>query len=117
MKKIKITYWVSTGLLSFLMLGSAGMYIFNHAEITKTFTTLGFPTFIIYPLAIAKVTGIIVLWTSKNQFLKEWAYAGFLFNFLLAFGAHVSIGDGEFGGAVLAVVLLFTSYFTWKKQR
>ena len=55
MKTTKIIYWIATALLCLLMLASAGMYIFNHAEVAKIFISLGYPTYIIYPLAIAKI--------------------------------------------------------------
>ncbi len=115
MKTTKIIYWVSTGLLSLLMLMSAGMYIFNHEEISLSFLALGFPVYVIYPLAFAKILGLIAVWSDLSKTLKEWAYAGFFFNFLLAVSAHLMANDGEFAGAAMALVLLFTSYFTWKK--
>ncbi|PWJ40090.1 DoxX family protein [Sediminitomix flava] len=111
MKAKKIGYYVSTGLLTALMLMSAGMYIFNNAEITKAFESFGFPTYIIYPLAAAKILGLVAIWTKLSTTLKEWAYAGFFFNFTLAAAAHIMIGDGEQGGAIVALILLFTSYF------
>jgi hypothetical protein len=66
-------------------------------------------------LAIAKIAGVITLLTRFHSTLKEWAYAGFFFNFLLAAGAHLSAGDGEAGAAFVALVLLLTSYFLEKK--
>ena len=33
MNKFKIAYFASTGLLSLMMVGSAGMYLFNTAEV------------------------------------------------------------------------------------
>lgn len=116
MKNIKYVYWGSTGLLSAMMLMSAGMYFFNNETISATFTNLGFPTYIIYPLAIAKILGLVAIWTEKSKALKEWAYAGFFFDFLLAASAHIAANDGEFAGAFVAMVLLFTSYFAWKKM-
>ncbi len=107
--KNKITYLVSTGLLTALMLFSAGMYFFNYEMVSQTFTKLGFPTYIIYPLAIAKILGLVAIWTRKSPLLKEWAYAGFFFDFVLAFAAHISINDGEYIPALVAIVLLILS--------
>ena len=115
MKTNKIIYWIGTGLLSALMLMSSGMYIFNNAEVQTVFESLGFPVWIIYPLAFMKVSGVLVVTLTKWKTVKEWAYAGFFFNFLLAFGAHISIGDGEHFGAVLALVFLIISYVYSKK--
>ena len=83
--------------------------------VSDTFGKLGFPTYIIYPLAIAKILGLVAIWTKKSETLKEWAYAGFFFNFLLAATAHININDGEFAPALVAMVLLFVSYFFEKK--
>lgn len=115
MKNLKWVYWISTGLLTLMMLGSAGMYIAKNAEIQEVFLGLGFPTFIIYPLAIAKILGLIAIWTNKSKSLKEWAYAGFFFDFIIAAGAHLAVGDGEHFGAIAAMVIMFVSYYSWKK--
>ena len=115
MKTTKIIYYVSTGLLTLLMLFSAGMYLFNNAEIAGMFTNFGYPTYIVYPYAVAKVLGLAAIGLIGNKTLKEWAYAGFFFAFILAFFAHIMIGDGEQMGAVLAMVFLITSYVTSKK--
>lgn len=112
MKTNKIIFWIATGLLSALMLMSAiYMYIINHDTMAvPNFENLGFPTWIIYPLAIAKILGVIAITTRKSAKLKEWAYAGFFFNFLLAMTAHLAVNDGEHWAAVVALVLLIVSY-------
>ena len=109
-KTTKIIYLIATGLLTVLMLLSAGMYFINHQMVAETFTRLGFPTYIIYPLAVAKILGLVAIWTKKSNILKEWAYAGFFFDFLLAFSAHINAGDGESVPAIIAMVLLLVSY-------
>lgn len=74
------------------------------------FTTLGFPTWLIYPMALAKTLGLVAIWVSKSEKLREWAYAGFFFNLLLGTSAHLAISDGEFAGALLALFTLLVSY-------
>jgi hypothetical protein len=115
MKTNKIIYWISTGLLCLMMLGSAGMYIFNHQEVAGIFTKLGFPTYIVYPLAVAKILGVLAILSKQSKTLKEWAYAGFFFDFLLAMSAHLNVGDGGFILPIVAIVLLLVSYFFDKK--
>lgn len=115
MKTNKIVYYVSTGLLSAMMLMSVGMYFFKHEEISMTFGLLGHPPYLVYPLGIAKLLGLVAIWTRMSNTLKEWAYAGFFFNFVLAFFAHLALGDGEAGGAAVATALLLTSYIFMKR--
>ena len=111
MKRNKIIYYAATALLSLMLLGSAGMYVFNHEVVKELFVSFGYPTYIIYPLAAAKILGLIALWIPNYKTLKEWAYAGFFFDFILAFFAHYMIGDGGQGGSIIAIVLLGFSYY------
>lgn len=115
MEKIKKGYYISTICLSAMMCMSAGMYFFKHADIAKVFTALGYPTYIIYPLGIAKILGLIAIWSRKSITLVNLAYAGFLYNFILAFFAHIMVGDGEFWGALIALIFLLNSYITQKR--
>ena len=110
MKKDKWIYYIATGLLSANMLLSAGMYVFRHQYILELFTKFGYPTYIIYPLAAAKILGLIAIWSKKSDLLKYLAYAGFFFDFILAFFAHAMVGDPEWAGAVMAMVFLVTSF-------
>lgn len=95
MKITKIIYYATTGLLTLLLLLSVSQYFFNHEVIKEAFTNFGYPTYIIYPYAIIKLLGLITLWFVSNKSLKEWAYSGFFFAFILAFFAHYMVGDGE----------------------
>ncbi len=115
MKTTKIIFYISTGLLTVLMFYSVWMYFFQHEAVVEMFKQFGYPTYIIYPYAIAKLFGMFALWNPKFKVIKEWAYAAFTFAFTLAFFAHYMIGDGEQAGAVVAFVLLIVSYITHKK--
>ncbi|QTD37512.1 DoxX family protein [Polaribacter batillariae] len=115
MKTNKIVYYISTGLLTLVMLFSVSMYLFNNAQIQQAFTSLGYPTYIVYPLALAKILGLIAIWFVANKSIKEWAYAGFFFNFVLAFFAHYMVSDGGHMTALIAIILLVVSYIFSKK--
>ncbi len=113
--KNKTFYLISNSLLTIFMLISSGMYFFNSAEVGEMFTNLGYPSYIVYPLAIAKILGLIGIWLNKYKSLKEWAYAGFFFDFILALMAHIMAGIA-FVPVMIALVLLGISYFTWKRK-
>jgi hypothetical protein len=99
-----------------MLLMSAGMYVFDHETIKGLFESYGFPAYIIYPLAIAKVLGVVALWTPKIPKLKEWADSALFFEFILAFFAHYMIDDSP-AGAAIAIVLLAVSYVTYTKKQ
>ncbi|WCO03334.1 DoxX family protein [Psychroserpens ponticola] len=117
MKRDRIIYFTATGLLTLLMFFSVSMYLFKHEDVSTMFTNFGYPTYIIYPYAIAKLLGLIAIWSTKLKTIKEWAYAGFFFAFILAFFAHYMIGDGEQTGALIAIILLIISYIFNKKLK
>ena len=114
-KFMKIAYWIVTGLLSLMMLGSAGMYIFNHAGVVEIMQSLHFPPYIVYPLAAAKILGVLAILTRKSKTLTEWAYAGFFFDFLLAASAHYFAGVPSPLLAIVALILLLISYTLGRK--
>ena len=70
MNKNRIIYFVATGLLSAMMLFSAAMYIFNHGEVSALFNNLGYPAYIVYPLAVTKLLGLTAIWTNYSKTLK-----------------------------------------------
>jgi len=114
---MKVIYWIATAIVSLLMIFSAYNYFFNHAMVIKFFEAAQYPTYIIYPLAVAKLSAIGVILWDRWKTLKEWAYAGLCFDFILATAAHIAHGDNGVGLPILALFFLFTSYVLGKKLR
>lgn len=114
-KRDIIIYRVITGLFSVHMLFSAMMYFFMHDMVSEMFESLGVSTAVIYPLAIAKILGLIAIWTNKSRLLKELAYLGFAIDFVLAIVTHIMAKDGGAIAAVIALVMLLTSYWYNRK--
>jgi len=84
MKINKVLYWICTILLCILMVYSAFMY-FTKTEMVKAFfENFNYPTYIVIPLAILKILGVIMILWRKIAWLTEWAYAGFFFDLILA---------------------------------
>ena len=114
MKYAKIIYWITTVMLCGIMLFSAIMYFTKYEMVKGFFEHLGHPTYIIYPLAVLKILGVIAILSRKVDWLKEWAYAGFFFDMALATAAHHFAGDG-LGLSVIGIVLLIISYSLEKR--
>ena len=122
MKVSKITYWATTGIISFMMLYSAYAY-FGNPQIKDAFVHLGFPDWFRQELGIAKLLGAIALIVPMIPArIKEWAYFGFFVNFFSAFLAHFVSGDPVNNQVTPLVLLaiLIVSYITFhqvKSQR
>ncbi len=108
-------HWIFTVLLSALVITSVVRYVSDLETFMSNFETLGYNGRIVIPLAAAKILGLIAIVSNKPKFLKEWAYAGFLFNFLLALEAHIAINDEHYIGPVIALFLLTGSYVFYRK--
>lgn len=117
MQTKKIIYWVSTAVLCGIMLYSAQMYFRNTEMVEGFFKNLSYPTYVVIPLAVLKVLGVIMILSRKSQWLTEWAYAGFFFDLVLATAAHHYAGHGIVGFSLYALIALFPSYFLGKYIR
>ncbi len=104
MKKDKIIYWASTGIIVAMMLMSGFMY-FTNPEVVTGFKMMGFPDYFRVELGTAKLIGALVLIIPQIPTrVKEWAYAGFGINFISAAITHVAINDVK--GITMPIVLI-----------
>jgi hypothetical protein len=114
-KRDKIIYRVVTALFSILILMGAVMYFADYEMVAETFTSLGVPTYVIYPLAIAKILGIIAIWTNLSKILTHLAYGAFIVELLLAIFSHINAGDGDAFGPVVPLILVIISYVFYRR--
>src|SRR6186713_1683836 len=93
MKRNKIIYWTTTGLIGFLML--FGAYSgFTNPQFPGIYKHLGYPDYFRIQLSTAEVLGVLVLLIPQSPArVKEWAYAGFGIAFISASIAHICSGD------------------------
>jgi uncharacterized membrane protein len=88
MKKNKIVYWITTGIIGAVMLFSL------YKMFTSDYDRLGLPHYLRIELSVFKILGLIVLLIPQFSIkLKEWAYAGFGIVLISASVAHYSSGD------------------------
>jgi hypothetical protein len=118
MKKANILYWTCTGLI--FVLDGLIPALTSHTELAREgISHLGYPDYFRVMLTCFKVAGafILILPLFKGR-IKEWAYAGFTFNFLSAAISHTVV-DG-FGGQTIfplvALALLAVSYCSYYKR-
>jgi hypothetical protein len=74
----RLLFWVFTGLLAALMVGSAARALLDYPWARASFEHLGYPTYIIVPLEIAKLLGVAAVLSNVSPFLKEPGLRGVL---------------------------------------
>lgn len=114
-KKDIIIYRVVTGFFTLHMLFTATAYFFMYDMVEEMFTSLGVPAAVIYPLAVAKILGLVAIWTNKSKLLKELAYVGFSLDFILAISTHTAANDGHFIAPLVALGVVSISYWYNRK--
>lgn len=118
MKKAKIVFWITTTLI-FLFEGVMPA-LTGHSEMAiQGITSLGYPVYFVTIITVFKVLGSLALIIPKVPArVKEWAYAGFMIDFICAF-ISLSVVTG-FGVALLvpvvAAILLVLSYVNFHKM-
>jgi hypothetical protein len=117
MKKLKITFWVTTGVI-FLFEGVTPLIMFQSEAAKEGIRHLGYPEYFGNALVVFKVLGVLALVLPKiPRRIKEWAYAGFAFDFIFATISLWAV-DG-FGGQtifpLIFLVILAAAYVTDQK--
>ena len=114
----KIAYWSSTAIVAVMLL-FALTYLTGSEQVVSGFTKSGYPQHLRIVLGIAKPAAAIVLLLPGFARLKEWAYAGVTFAWVMAFIAAYTGGDGvQVWIMPLALLaLLIVSYVTRPPSR
>jgi hypothetical protein len=118
MKKTKTLYWIITGLFSAFMLFSAIPDILVVPDAITFMNGLGYPTYIIPFLGIAKLLGIIAILIPGFPRIKEWAYAGLFFDLTGATYSQIA-HDGlvpQVSFMLLPIGFLLLSYYFYHKK-
>ena len=105
----KSVFYTCLGIACLIFLFSAGMYLTRYEMVEGFYEGMGFPTWIIYPSAVAKILGVIAIVSNKSRILKEWAYAGFFFDASLATAGHYFAGHGIMGLSLIALITLLVA--------
>jgi hypothetical protein len=116
-KKYKVYFWISTGFI-FLMEGVMPA-LTSQTELAKAgISHLGYPQYFGNALVIFKVLGVLALVIPNlPKRIKEWAYAGFLFDFLFASISHGVVNGINFQTFLPLIVLLIlmVSYINYNR--
>lgn len=89
----KSVYWAVTGMMAAFMLMASIPDILRIPQAVDVFTHLGYPTYLLPFLGTAKILAVIVILVPGILWLKEWAYAGLIFDLIGAFYSHLCIDE------------------------
>ncbi|WP_264530461.1 DoxX family protein [Flavobacterium sp. N502540] len=117
MKKAKIIFWITTTII-FLFEGVMPA-LTSQTELAKEgIRHLGYPEYFGNALVVFKILGVLVLVIpSIPKNIKEWAYAGFGFDFIFASISHAAVDGINFQVffPLIFLVILAISYVYYHK--
>jgi uncharacterized membrane protein YphA (DoxX/SURF4 family) len=101
-----IGYWVVTALVGLAFLTGGALDAARGPDVRAIMSHLGYPPYFALILGIWKVLGGLAVLAPRLPRLKEWAYAGMLFDLSGAAISHSIIGDGAKAVLTPAILLL-----------
>jgi DoxX-like family len=113
-----MAYWISTAIVGVMLLFALS-YLTGNEQVVSGFAKAGYPQHLRIVLGIVKPVAAIVLLLPGLALLKEWAYAGATFAWIMAF---ISAYSGNEGAQIwvmplVLLVLLAVSYATRPPSR
>ena len=119
MKKTRIIFWVATTII-FLMEGVMPALTSQSEMAKEGIRHLGYPEYFGTILTVFKVAGALILMIPQiPSRIKEWAYAGFGFDFIFAFLSLWAV-DGLNGMTFFPLIflaILVVSYVYYHKKQ
>ena len=112
MKKAKIIFWITTTII-FLFEGVMPALTSQSEMAKEGIKHLGYPEYFGNALVIFKILGVLILVIAQiPKNVKEWAYAGFAFDFIFASISHFAVDGVGFEGffPLIFLVILAISY-------
>lgn len=119
MKTTKIIFWTTTTII-FLMEGVLPALTSQTALAKEGIRHLAYPEYFGNALVVFKVLGALALLIPKVPGrIKEWAYAGFTFDFIFAAISHGAVDGIDFQTffPIIFLAVLAMSYFTYHKLK
>ncbi len=107
-----IAYWITTGLTAAAFAFGGVMDLAHGSEIEKGILELGYPVYLLTILGVWKLLGAVAIVAPRLPRLKEWAYAGMVFDLSGAAASHAAHGDPA-DKIVTPLVLLALTAASW----
>ena len=93
MRLTRIVYWGSTGLSALLFAAPGFALVSRNAQFAADMARMGYPSYFLPFLGVWKILGAIVILAPGVPRLKEWAYAGMIFDVSGAVVSRAAAGD------------------------
>ena len=112
MKAKVIAYWITTSLLAIILLSGGAAQATRQPQTVAGILALGYPSYFVTIIGLWKVLGGITLLVPRFPRLKEWAYAGVIFEMTGASASYLFSGGAEWH-VLVPFVLSLLALASW----
>ena len=108
-----ITYWVTTTLVVFELAMGGVWDVLRVPQIRGLIERLGYPPYFLVILGIWKLLGAVALVIPRFPRLKEWAYAGVLFDLTGAVASLWAAGLSDAATMAYPIIMTGVAVASW----
>jgi uncharacterized membrane protein YphA (DoxX/SURF4 family) len=108
-----VAYWVTTALVVFELALGGVWDILRVPQVRGLIERLGYPSYFLVILGIWKLLGAVALAIPRFPRLKEWAYAGVLFDLTGAVASQLASGLIDAGTMAYPIVMAGVAVASW----
>lgn len=109
----QMIYWVTTALVVFELVWGGAWDILRVPDVRVLIERLGYPSYFLVILGIWKLLGAVALVIPKFPRLKEWAYAGVIFDLTGAVASLSASGLVTVGTTAYPVLMIGVAFASW----
>jgi len=116
-KSLRVAYWSATVLFALLLVldGLGGVMRAEAGQ--DSLRHLGYPLYLLPFFGVAKLLAAVAILQTRFRTIKEWAFAGFVFNCAGALWSRAAVGDtAELVYPVVFLGLMAVPYVFWRKS-
>lgn len=88
-----VAYWVTTALVALVLISGGFFQVIKQTGAVEGITSLGYPVYFVVILGVWKMLGGVALLAPGMPRVKEWAYAGVVFDLTGAALSHLALGS------------------------
>jgi hypothetical protein len=109
---LKALYWAATAVIFLAFMGSGVALLTGVPMMVEGMAHLGYPAYFIPLLGIWKVLGALAIAAPRLPLVKEWAYAGIMFDLTGALTSRLAVGDTGMD-TVLPALFIVAAVASW----
>lgn len=108
-----IVYWLATTILALELLVGGAWDVLLLPQVREVIHRVGYPAYFLVILGIWKLLGSIAIVIPRFPRLKEWAYAGVVFNLTGALASNLVSGVHDATAVVYLVCMMAITAVSW----